>query len=104
MGNKSQADERFEKQLRALGFAILRLQKASEEADPEGFRVCEVRIKLDADNRTSVLLIVKGVMGAEPMVAFAGGSSLESAIITLSKQIEAGTVRWRDDPPWGGPT
>lgn len=102
MGDRTTADERFERQLRALGYALLRLQKSSEDVKAGEVRVFELRAKLDADNRTSVLLIVKGVRDGTPVVAFVGGPDLETAVISLSKKLMGDAVRWRDDPPWGG--
>lgn len=100
MGRKTEADERFERTLRALGFAVLRLQKANETAGEDGVRVTDLRFKLDADAGTSVLAVVKGVRGQEELVAFTGGPDLETAVLSLGKKVQAGGLRWREDRPW----
>lgn len=96
-------DERFEKQLRGLGYAVLRIQGASEGGDLGAVRLVEVRAKLDADNRTSVLLILKGVLDGEQQVAFVGGPDFETAVFTLGKKLAGEGLRWRYDPPWDAP-
>ncbi len=103
VGRKQEYDERFEKLVRALGFAVMNLQKANTRAEPGVVRVTDIRFKLDADNRTSVLVVVKGVRGGEQLVGFTGGTDLESAVLALGGKLTGQTVRWREDRPWGEP-
>lgn len=100
MGHKQDFDKRFEKLVRALGFAVMNLQKASELPGEDGVRVTEIRLKLDADNRTSVLVVVKGIDDEGAVVGFTGGRDLEAAVLSLEGRLKAGTMRWREDRPW----
>lgn len=102
MTRNGEADVRFERTLRALGFAVLNLQKANEKAGRDGVRVTDIRFKLDADNRTSVLVILKGVREEEALVGFTGGPDLEVAVLSAAGKLSAGAVRWREDRPYGG--
>lgn len=103
MARKGESDERFERLLRALGYAVLKLQKRNGTPDAQGVRLTEIRFKLDADNRTSVLVILKGDGGDGPVVGFAGGPDMETAVLSAAAKIEGGGVRWREDRPWPGP-
>lgn len=100
MGRQTDDDGRFEKLVRALGFAVMNLQKANVRTGAGVVRVTEIRLKLDQDNRTSVLVIVKGVRGGEAVVGFVGGIDLEAAILSLAGKLTSRTVRWREDRPW----
>ena len=100
MGRRQEADEKFEKLLRALGYAVLRLQKANGESGPDAVRVTDVRFKLDADSRTSVLVILKGVVDGSGVVAFAGGPNLETAVLAVGGKLAGGGLKWREDRPW----
>lgn len=102
MGRQSEADERFQKLVRALGFAVLRIQKLNEVAGEDGVRVTDLSFKLDADNRTSVLVVVKGTAEGAAVVGFVGADSMESAVLALSKRLVGGSVKWREDLPWKG--
>lgn len=102
MARRSDGDQRFEAQLRAIGFALLRLQQANGGDGVEEPRVTDIRFKLDADNRTSVLVVLKGVQEGQVMVAFAGGPDLETAVIAVGKKVAGGALRWREDRPWQG--
>lgn len=101
MGKQGTADGRFERLLRQIGYAVLRLQRENTDTRNSGVRVTDVRFKLDADNRTSVLVILKGVADDGEKVAFVGGPDLESAVIAVGKRLEGETLRWREDRPWG---
>lgn len=97
---QSEADKRFEKTLRALGYAILQMQRAAEQGDPQGCVLREVRFKLDADNRTSVLAILKGDADVGQRIAFVGGPDLEGAVHAVGKALGAGVLKWREDLPY----
>lgn len=99
---RSEGDVRFEKLLRSLGYAVLRLQQASEPGSSGDVELREVRFKLDCDNRTSVLVICKGVRGSASEVAFVGAPDLETAVLAVGKAIAGGALKWREDRPWGG--
>lgn len=102
MAKLGTAEQRFEKQLRALGYAVLRIQRANNVDEKTGVRVTDVRIKLDADNRTSVLVILKGVSEEGARVAFVGGGDLEGAVIAVGKRLSGEALKWREDRPWEG--
>lgn len=99
---RSEGDVRFEKLLRGLGFAILNLQKAAELEAVGTARLTEVRFKLDADNRTSVLVICKGVLGDGKKIAFVGAPDLETAVLAVGRSVAAGALKWREDLPYAG--
>lgn len=97
----SEGDQRFEKLLRGIGFAVLNVQKASLTDPREGVELREVRFKLDADHRTSVLVICKGVGADGDLVAFTGAPDMETAMLALGKALAGGTLKWREDRPFG---
>ena len=99
---RSEGDERFDKLLRGLGYAVLGIQKEGDEERNPSILLTEVRFKLGADNRTSVLVVIKGRAGDGAVVAFLGTPSLETAVLALGKSLKAGSLRWREDRPYGG--
>lgn len=100
MGHKEDYDERFEKQVRALGFAVLNLQKANEKPGEDGSRITDIRFKLDADSRTSVLVVIKAESEGDAVVGFAGGPDLATAILSTGSKLARGVMKWREDRPW----
>ena len=100
---RSEADQRFERLLRAIGYSVLALGKASMGRGDTEPVVHEVRILLHADNRTSVLLVIKAVRGDDRLIAFVGGPDIETALVSLKQRLAGGTLRWREDVPYTGP-
>lgn len=98
--NKCEMDTAWEKRMRALAYAVLALEQANSDEGAGPVRVTECRCLLDRDNRTSVLLIVKGLRGDEKLVAFVGGLALTDALLALVKKLRAGALGWREDRPW----
>lgn len=96
----SDGDAEWEKLVRAAGYAVVAVSHAGEREDGAGLRLTEVKAKLDADNRTSVLLVIKATRGDDSLIAFVGDSSLVGAFITLKKRLKAGGLKWREDRPW----
>lgn len=101
LGN-TENDQRWEKELRALGLAVYEVQGRTGDGFKGQVELTEVRFKLDADHRTSVLVVVKGERGDERLVGFCGGPSLSAAVHALRKKLVAGAMRWREDRPWQG--
>lgn len=99
---RSEADARWERLLRALGLAVLTLQKHAGDGTVGDVALTEIRFRLDADNRTSVLVILKGYGQDGLRVGFVGALDLESAVIAAAKALAAGVVRWREDRPYSG--
>lgn len=98
---RSEGDARFDKLLRSLGFAVLRLERSGPGGEAEGVELTEVRFKLDADNRTSVLVICKGTEEGQQLVAFVGGPDLSTAMIAVGKALAGRALKWREDRPYG---
>lgn len=96
----SEGDVRFEKLLRALGYACLRVQKGANGGFDGDIVLNEVRFKLDQDNRTSVLVIVKAASGEGKKVAFVGGPDFETAMLALGKALAGASLKWREDRPY----
>lgn len=99
MSHKDRGEE-WDKRVRAVGFALLRLERHAVGGQAEDVELTEVRFKLDADNRTSVLGILKGVRDGASLVGFVGGPDLTSTVLSAGKKLAAGAVRWREDRPW----
>lgn len=99
---QSQADRAWDAHLRAVGVALQRVTRHTHEGAAEGPTVYEVRFKLEADNRTSVLVIVKAHGQDHELIAFMGGPDLPTAVLALGKKLAGGAVKWREDLPWSG--
>ncbi len=99
MGTK-QGDEHWEKELRAAGIALHHLKRHAEGGNGSSPMLTEVRLKLDADEGTSVLMILKATGSEGSLVAFVGGADMVSVILSAAKKIVAGVLRWREDRPW----
>lgn len=98
---QSQADKAWDKHVRAVGMALLRLARHTHDGGADGPVLHELRLKLEADNRTSVLVIVKAHGQERELIAFTGGPDLPTAVIAVAKKLQGGSLRWREDRPWG---
>jgi len=103
MGNNQarELDTKWGKTVRALGYAILALERDAGQDHHTQYQLTDLRFKLDADNGTSVLVVVKGTGEEGPMVAFTGGFDLSSALLSLYKKLKGSTLKWRVDRPYG---
>lgn len=99
--NKHELEEIWEKRLRSLGMAIAQIGRHTADGSAEGPELTELRFQLEADNRTSVLLVVKARGQESDLVGFVGGPDLPSALLSLGKKLAAGAIKWREDRPWG---
>lgn len=102
MGRKMDGDGEWEKKLRALGLAVMRLQMWAEEGEDRTNVLQSLRFKLDADGGTGVLLIMKGVDESGQRIAFVGGLDLSTTVLAAARALRADVVRWREDKPWSG--
>lgn len=95
------ADRAWEKRLRRLGMDVgtLNIETSDEYTGDE--RIHELRFKCDADADTSVLIIVKAQRGGERLVAFVGAADFETAVLALCKKVRGGSLKYREDRPWG---
>lgn len=99
---RKDADERWEKHLRALGMAVGAIQNCTHLGNWPGPVVSELRIKLEQDSRTSVLVVVKAHGEEGELVGFVGALDLETVVLTLAGKLKAQSLRWREDRPWPG--
>lgn len=99
--SKHSYDEAWEKRLRSISYAVLVLEQANASEDGGQPRLTDVRMMLDRDNRTSVLVVLKAERGDEKLVAFIGGVSLSDTLLAVAKKLQARAVDWRADRPWG---
>ena len=99
---RSQDETTWEKRLRRAGLALGHLERFAIEGGFEGVELLELRFKLDADNRTSVLCVLKAQVGDERVVGFVGGLALTDVVIATAKKLVADAIRWREDRPWQG--
>lgn len=100
MARDQDMDVEFEKRLRAIGYAVEYLSQQKDVPVEGRLRLDEVRVKLDADNRTSVLVVLKGTQDGMRVVGFVGGLDMGSVLIAARKKIQADALRWRADRPW----
>lgn len=98
---EADAERSREKKLRRLGLDIgfLDIETSPEYRGDE--RITELRFKCNADNDTSVLVVVKAERGAERLVAFVGAVDFESAVLTLARKARGDGLRYREDRPYG---
>lgn len=94
-------EEQWARHLAAVGRSVELLDRESDPAVAGGVLLYEVRFKLDADEGTSCLAILKGTSEAGNRVGFVGGADLASTLIATARKIGAGAVKWREDRPWG---
>lgn len=102
MARNAKAEQAYMTRMVRVGECIALVDKASDENGLEDVVLDEVRVKLDADNRTSVLLIVKGHDDDGRLVAFIGGPDAETALYALGRKLASGGLSWREDRPFGG--
>lgn len=98
---QSEGDKNWERVLRATGVAIQRLMRHTEAGAAAGPSLTEVRFKLEADEGTSVLAVLKARGQKGDLVGFVGGTDLASTILSIAKKLQHDKVRWRVDRPWG---
>lgn len=98
--SQSVRDKAWETRLRSLGLAVLTLEKWADSEANRTLVLTGVRLKLDADNGTSVLCILKAVEEGLPVVGFVGGLDVSSVLLALAKRLRGEAVRWREDVPW----
>lgn len=98
--NKREFEDRWEGHLRALGMAIARVSRHVEGGPGEGPVLTDLRFNLEADNRTSVLIVVKARGPAGGLIGFVGGPDLGTAVLSLAKKLSRGALKWREDLPW----
>lgn len=94
-------DDGFERRLRALGFGVLRIEREADHGRCGTVEVTSIRFVLNADHGTSVLAVLKGVEVEEQVIAFVGGYDLSTVILDVARKLEKGTLRWKEDRPWG---
>lgn len=102
MAKKMDPSTKWESDLRAIGIAIRHLERLANVQVPGEVVVYDVRFKLDADNGTSVLAIVKGRRDDEKLISFVGGLDLGTVVMAVGKKIAHGGLSWRIDVPWKG--
>lgn len=95
-------DGRLEKALRRVGYSAAHVERAAVGVVAEEPVLYEVRFKLDADQGTSVLAILKAQGEAGPLVGFVGAPDFSTCLIALGAKLAAGAVKWRVDKPWEG--
>lgn len=98
---RNDADEAWEKALRTAGLALEAIWREHGPHRQGGVQVSEVRFKLDADEDTSVLCVLKGEGEGGKLIAFVGGLDLKTTAIAAAKKLGRGVLRWREDRPWG---
>lgn len=99
---KADYDDRYEKHLRAGGVANQVLAREGTTAARGSVVLYEVRVKLDADEGTSCLAILKGTREDGLVVGFVGAPDYETVMIAVGKKLAKDAVRWREDRPWRG--
>lgn len=102
MARQDSLEGRWEKLLRRLGLSIQEMERHAVNGQDLSPELIDIRFKLDADNRTSVLVVLKAIEEGEQLVAFTGGVDLSSAVIATAKKLKAGALKWREDRPWTG--
>lgn len=90
----------WDKYVRRLGLSLLHLGRSAPGGEGEGPTILDLRFKLDHDNRTSVLLVMKAEGESDTLVGFIGGHDLATVVIAAAKKVRAGAVNWRRDVPW----
>lgn len=99
--NKRELDQAFENELRALGASVVTLDTEGTSRARGSVVLYDLRFKLDADEGTSVLAVLKGVRDGQALVGFVGAPDLKTCVLATAKKLRADAVRWREDRPWG---
>lgn len=96
------SEVRWEKHLQACGRGLEMLDlHASSRTEGE---VClqSVKLLLQADNGTSVLGVLVGVLDGKELVSFVGGPDAMTVVLAIGKKLMGKGLRWRESRPWQG--
>jgi hypothetical protein len=72
-----------------------------DEGTPEGVIIRELRVKGPASTGAGYMVVVKGLAGNRPVVAFHGAETLGEAVAGALSRARDASLRWRDDKPYG---
>jgi hypothetical protein len=100
MSRAADLEREHNRSMQAAGEALWSCDLMAADGGPGDIRLDSVKVKLDADNRTSVLLVLSGSSSEGEFVAFVGGLTAVTAFQALRKQYLAKRIRWRPSIPW----
>lgn len=92
----------WDRELRALGHAIKLIDRLAEPGRSAGVVLTSIKLKLDADQGTSVLLIATGTNAEGEWVCFVGGIDAATTLLAFKKKAEVAQLKWRESTPWQG--
>lgn len=90
-------EELFDRELRALGYAATFLNRYNDGEECGGVVITGMSIRLDADEGTSTLAVLRGFNSEGRFVAFVGASSFSDCLLAVGKRCKAEALRWRPD-------
>jgi hypothetical protein len=71
-----------------------------DEGTPEGVVIKELRVKGPVSTGAGYMVVVKGIAGGRPVVAFHGAETLGEAIAGSISRAKDSSLRWKDDLPY----
>lgn len=91
------SDKMYDAWLGGIADGVLRTQHYIREIQEERPTLIEVRIKCDPDDERGVLVILKGYLGNQDMVAFHRDENYAAAVTSVGNRLRNGSLRWKED-------
>ncbi len=106
--NEAREDAKYHASLKAASRLLEKMGKRLEQLDrwvddppdSETF-IVEVRFKVGGKYGEGVLAIIKVDGGQGKQIAFHGADSLGEALVGLVSRLENGSLKWKEDKPYG---
>ncbi len=91
---------RWDKILGGIARGVLNVEDYIDSIQEDRPTLTELRIKCDPDDDQGVLVILKGYVGAQWMIAFHRDATFSDAIRGAGNRLRNGDLKWREDKPY----
>jgi hypothetical protein len=75
----------------------MRLEHLFEGAWENGFRIVRLSVRMPTVDKSDYLITVVAQTAEGQQVGFVGGDTLATALVALAGQLQAGSLKWRED-------
>ncbi len=90
-----------ERQAESLRDSTVKLSEWLENPGDGETYVTKITVKPNWGEEGDCFMIINATIGGEQRVAFHGGNTLGDVIIGTVRRLSAGTMKWREDKPYG---